>query len=146
MSHSFPTRRSSDLDSVAHAAVDFIDNPSIEYKITLDNRVSGPDINIVNNSDYTSSLSFDAQAAGVPDANRYGSFQIIEVDKRNYNESRNAIAYLRPNTITIAPLNAVAVVPEPASWAMMIAGFGIVGGAMRKTNRRRRSNVRVTFA
>ena len=37
-------------------------------------------------------------------------------------------------------------VPEPASWAMMIAGFGIVGGAMRKTNRRRRSNVRVTYA
>jgi len=23
-------------------------------------------------------------------------------------------------------------VPEPATWAMMIAGFGLVGGAMRR--------------
>ncbi|SNS18368.1 PEP-CTERM protein-sorting domain-containing protein [Sphingomonas laterariae] len=27
-------------------------------------------------------------------------------------------------------------VPEPASWAMMIAGFGLVGGAMRNSRRR----------
>ena len=32
-------------------------------------------------------------------------------------------------------------VPEPASWALMIAGFGLVGSAMR-----RRANTRVTFA
>jgi hypothetical protein len=25
-----------------------------------------------------------------------------------------------------------AAVPEPASWAMMISGFGLVGGAMRR--------------
>ena len=29
----------------------------------------------------------------------------------------------------------VAAVPEPASWAMMIAGFGVVGGAMRRRQR-----------
>lgn len=32
-------------------------------------------------------------------------------------------------------------VPEPESWAMMIAGFGLVGGLMR-----RRTRVRVTYA
>ena len=32
-------------------------------------------------------------------------------------------------------------VPEPASWALMIAGFGLVGGAMR-----RRAQVRVAYA
>ncbi len=32
-------------------------------------------------------------------------------------------------------------VPEPAAWAMMLAGFGLVGSAMR-----RRSTVAVTFA
>lgn len=32
-------------------------------------------------------------------------------------------------------------VPEPASWAMMIAGFGVVGGAMR-----RRTRTTVTYA
>jgi hypothetical protein len=30
-----------------------------------------------------------------------------------------------------------AAVPEPASWAMMIAGFGMVGGALRSTRRRK---------
>jgi hypothetical protein len=32
-------------------------------------------------------------------------------------------------------------VPEPAAWAMMLAGFGLVGAAMR-----RREKVAVTFA
>ena len=32
-------------------------------------------------------------------------------------------------------------VPEPATWAMMIGGFGLVGGAMR-----RRTHRTVTFA
>lgn len=35
---------------------------------------------------------------------------------------------------------AAAAVPEPASWALMIAGFGLVGGAMR------RRSARVAFA
>jgi hypothetical protein len=28
-------------------------------------------------------------------------------------------------------------VPEPASWVMMIAGFGAIGGALRRQSRRR---------
>lgn len=35
----------------------------------------------------------------------------------------------------------VAAVPEPASWAMLIAGFGLVGGAMR-----RQPKARITYA
>jgi len=35
-----------------------------------------------------------------------------------------------------------AAVPEPASWAMMLGGFGLVGGAMR----RRSNSTSVTFA
>jgi hypothetical protein len=38
-------------------------------------------------------------------------------------------------------LSTVPAVPEPATWAMMIAGFGLVGGAMR---RRRPTATRVT--
>lgn len=38
-------------------------------------------------------------------------------------------------------LNIASAVPEPATWAMMIAGFGLVGGAMR-----RRNTVRTVFA
>ena len=38
-----------------------------------------------------------------------------------------------------------AAVPEPATWAMMIAGFGLVGGALRNANGRRRKTS-VSFA
>ena len=37
---------------------------------------------------------------------------------------------------------AAAAVPEPAAWALMLAGFGIVGGAMR---RRRVTADKVSF-
>ena len=37
-------------------------------------------------------------------------------------------------TLTIAP-TATGAVPEPASWAMMIAGFGLVGGTLRSARR-----------
>ncbi|MEL6875314.1 MAG: PEPxxWA-CTERM sorting domain-containing protein, partial [Pseudomonadota bacterium] len=33
-------------------------------------------------------------------------------------------------------------VPEPGTWAMMILGFGLVGGAMR----RRKASVTVSYA
>ena len=36
-------------------------------------------------------------------------------------------------------------VPEPASWALMIAGFGLTGAALRKANRRRHTKVRLTY-
>ncbi|WP_231639007.1 PEPxxWA-CTERM sorting domain-containing protein [Sphingomonas profundi] len=40
-----------------------------------------------------------------------------------------------------SPVTAVAGVPEPTTWAMMLGGFGIVGGAMR----RRRARTSVSF-
>lgn len=53
-----------------------------------------------------------------------------------------------PNTATglnyrTYSINATAsAVPEPAAWALMIGGFGMVGGAMR----RRKTSAKVTFA
>ncbi|SIO13329.1 PEP-CTERM protein-sorting domain-containing protein [Parasphingorhabdus marina DSM 22363] len=37
----------------------------------------------------------------------------------------------------------IAAVPEPATWAFMILGFGAIGGAMR---RQRKANVKVSYA
>lgn len=37
--------------------------------------------------------------------------------------------------------NAVGAVPEPSTWALMLLGFGFVGGAMRSSKRRQKVNV-----
>lgn len=39
-------------------------------------------------------------------------------------------------------LYAVTAVPEPASWAFMILGFGLIGGAIRK---QRKANVKISY-
>ena len=135
---------SSNFDLVAHVSEDSIEDSQIKYAIRLDSTIIGRSINIVNSSDYTQILNFNAQLSGVPLNSRFGNFYITELDKITGINRRQVVAVLNPNTITIAPLNAVAVVPEPATWAMMIAGFGIVGGAMRKTSRRRRSETSPT--
>jgi PEP-CTERM motif len=46
------------------------------------------------------------------------------------------------DTAQVFGLAGTAAVPEPATWAMMLAGFGLAGAAMR----RRRSSVKVTYA
>ena len=48
---------------------------------------------------------------------------------------------LRVNELKLAAKGMNGGVPEPAAWAMMLAGFGLVGSAMR-----RRTKVAVTFA
>jgi hypothetical protein len=50
----------------------------------------------------------------------------------------NADGFLFPGTNSTAftlQSGAAAAVPEPASWAMMIGGFGMVGGALRRRQR-----------
>lgn len=48
--------------------------------------------------------------------------------------------YLVPGNYTV---NVISAVPEPATWAMMIGGIGMIGGAMR---RRRAVSTKVSFA
>lgn len=57
----------------------------------------------------------------------------------------NQIRYLDPDTytqdsLTLSPATltiSAAPVPEPASWSLMLAGFGVIGGSLRWTSRRR---------
>ena len=47
-----------------------------------------------------------------------------------------------PNQSYLVKLAFTGAVPEPASWAMMVGGFGLIGGTMR----RRRRKLTVAFA
>jgi len=44
----------------------------------------------------------------------------------------NSIGFENVADTAITATTAAGAVPEPASWALMIAGFGLVGGAMRR--------------
>ena len=60
-------------------------------------------------------------------------------DAMGYNLSTNALTYANTSTATIYRQFATAV-PEPATWGMMILGFGLVGGSLR------RRKTKVSFA
>lgn len=51
-------------------------------------------------------------------------------------------AFSSSATLSIPPADMMGAVPEPATWAMMITGFGMVGGALRRARRTRRATVR----
>lgn len=56
--------------------------------------------------------------------------------------STGASAFSTSSTLSIPPEGAIGAVPEPATWAMMVLGFGAVGYALR----RRKVTTRVRFA
>ncbi len=81
--------------------------------------------------------SLDQNFGPVASASSYGytQWQTFDYTTGTYTE----YAYARMSTDAVYSVgNAV---PEPASWALMIAGFGMVGGAMRRTARQRARTV-----
>jgi len=56
-----------------------------------------------------------------------------------FGNNANASATITVDRIGPPPSTIDGAVPEPASWAMMLGGFGAVGGAMRA---RRRTRIR----
>ena len=50
-------------------------------------------------------------------------------------DSSSAGDFVSDYTITLFGVEGAPAVPEPATWAMMIGGFGMIGGAMRRRTR-----------
>lgn len=76
------------------------------------------------------SVALGTQASGGP----YGSgrFSFDRYDR--FGQSTASFGYqLTPDRITVGPL--ATAVPEPATWALLIGGFGLVGGAVRRSRR-----------
>jgi hypothetical protein len=53
-------------------------------------------------------------------------------DAMGWNLSTDALTYSTTSTATIYNQFAVPAVPEPATWAMMVLGFAMIGGTMRR--------------
>jgi hypothetical protein len=86
--------------------------------------VSGGQVTAADYYWYTSNLYFSISknSTSIP--------QIADFNSGQYAESRTLDTFESiPTTFKTAPAPGV---PEPASWAMLIAGFGLVGAAMRR--------------
>ncbi len=116
-------------DEVSHYVQDFDNGAYFNYNW---NRITSFDNNIVDTSDYTANLYYAAQPLDRLD----GAFLVWQSDPRfiGYPACGGFSCYasggLRPETVRIEGIAAPSV-PEPATWAMMIAGFGSVGSARR---------------
>lgn len=64
-------------------------------------------------------------------------------DAMGWNLSVDALTYGTTSTATIYNQFSVSPVPEPATWATMIFGFGLVGGTMRRRARRSAMKVEI---
>ena len=70
----------------------------------------------------------DVDLTGFPAGQAGGGFSIYENNGGGYHW---AFGQLRAEHLTIATAGAV---PEPAAWSLMIAGFGLIGAALRRRN------------
>lgn len=89
------------------------------------------------------STDWDASSAGVAPADGNQAFAQYVTFALGAGETLNSLTFTTSpaqDAFEVANFS-VAAVPEPASWALMISGFGLVGGALR-----RREQTRVTFA
>jgi len=61
-----------------------------------------------------------------------GSFLFSSNGNANPANDFTATGELAVNTLTIARVGDITAVPEPATWALMIGGFGLAGASLRK--------------
>lgn len=84
-----------------------------------------------NSSDvYNYVLDYSLQSFGSPSFASYDA-DVSTFQNGGYFSTPGAYGYLTNSHLAISS----GAVPEPASWAMMVGGFGMIGGAMRRRQR-----------
>jgi len=91
-----------------------LSNSSLRYGVVL-----GPDVNIQTGQVLGGDAYTGGQAFGV----------------QSYPNCPNTSASQCDLNFRVRGTTATGAVPEPATWAMMIAGFGMMGGALRRRSR-----------
>ena len=131
-------------------------NPSLSGTVTLDNADTSGNtfkaINYVTGSRTWTLADLNIGASGAV-FNALGGvqqFSMIFGSYSSYVFSNNTAAINDPSGGSIACNSCVSIapsvssaVPEPAAWALMLVGFGVMGSAMR---RRQRHAVQVSYA
>lgn len=73
----------------------------------------------------------DVDLSAISTMTAAGSFSLRQFDAANPYGFDWAFGQFRVDHLTIAAANST--VPEPAAWALLVAGFGLVGAALRRT-------------
>ena len=122
------------FDQVAHQAYDKIEIGNYSYKASV-SLFAYSFGNIVNSTNIIDPLNYTAPTNDCVHDCAGGEFFIYEkVFNGTFNEySQNAAGTVVVDRITIGPAGGV---PEPAGWAMLITGFGLVGAMQRRSGRR----------
>jgi hypothetical protein len=145
------------------------DVPSAEYLDEISLRLNGAGPNLLDGTySYTpaidgssssqlgNSLSFGGVAAGSYDdyaavaATSVGSYYTLSYDFSELFQNDDGYAQT-PNALMITASDAsmslgVSTVPEPATWAMLIFGFAMIGTTLRKSDRNRAARSHRRFA
>lgn len=90
--------------------------------------------NFVTSLDHTSLIDYSVVTGR---ANGLGSFRIYKYDASPFGIARRTFVdmELGVDHLTIAAAPSSTAVPEPATWAIMIAGFGLTGAVLRRRAR-----------
>jgi PEP-CTERM motif len=128
-----------DFDLVFHEAQDQTNTPIEESNNLIYDVIRSDVYSFVNSSNYLDSLTYSVQAGDTAS----GAFLFYSSDLLNGVTPVYAAGSLTPQTVNIAAFSPSTTVPEPETWAMMIAGFGLLGVA---TRRRRNASVRIRYS
>ena len=121
-------------DTIEHSAEDYIsDGERYRFHYVYNYITSGVN-DIVATQDYTQPLNYTIQAGD------YSSSNFYFYDYSYVTNTYDHYVYGNFTTDHVTIALAGAAVPEPAAWALLIAGFGLTGGAMR------RRQARIAFA
>jgi hypothetical protein len=124
----------SGMDRIRHETSSYFDDGSILISYTLINQLFSFANNIVNTTDPTASLSYGVRLGDIIT----GNFHYLEYLNGSQNAATaNAGGSLMADRVAIEAINVgPPSVPEPASWALMLGGFALTGGALRGARRR----------
>jgi hypothetical protein len=124
-------------DTFGHSIFDVYQDSNYFTYSYLASSVRSYSRNITDGLDFTTPVNYNYQ---IGDETDNGSFAIFELDKTTNQVIARANGGFGNSSLQIEQISAV---PEPSSWALMIIGFGLVGGAIRILGRKIRATNRL---
>ena len=134
-------------DTILHAASDLVDNSQVYKAYGISNYIYSSTNNFIKSNNLLSSLDYYVSPADFST----GGFGFVNFDRQNNVSLESVTGNVSIDHINITAQNPLpgtddvnAAVPEPATWALMIVGFGAIGSAMRRRQRPRCAGLSLT--